>query len=128
MSDLTFVKTENAPGAIGPYSQAVAVDGWVFCSGQIPIDPATGELLDGDIGGQTDLVLKNLTAVLEAAGASLSTVVKTTVFLADMADFAGMNEVFARHFGDHKPARAAVAVRTLPKNVSVEIEAIARTA
>jgi 2-iminobutanoate/2-iminopropanoate deaminase len=127
MSDLTFVKTEDAPGAIGPYSQAVAVDGWVFCSGQIPIDPATGYLIDGDIGVQTDLVLKNLTAVLEAAGASLSTVVKTTVFMADMGDFVGMNEVYARHFGDHKPARAAVAVRTLPKNVIVEIEAIART-
>jgi 2-iminobutanoate/2-iminopropanoate deaminase len=127
MSDLTFVKTEDAPGAIGPYSQAVAVDGWVFCSGQIPIDPATGDLIEGDIGVQTDLVLKNLTAVLEAAGASLSTVVKTTVFMADMGDFVGMNEVYARHFGDHKPARAAVAVRTLPKNVIVEIEAIART-
>jgi 2-iminobutanoate/2-iminopropanoate deaminase len=127
MSDLTFVKTEKAPGAIGPYSQAVAVDGWVFCSGQIPIDPSTGDLIEGDIGAQTDLVLKNLTAVLEAAGASLTSVVKTTVFLADMADFAGMNEVYARHFGDHKPARAAVAVRTLPKNVIVEIECVART-
>ena len=128
MSDFTFVTTDGAPGAIGPYSQAVAVDGWVFCSGQIPIDPATGELIEGDIGTQTDLVLKNLTAVLEAAGASLSRVVKTTVFLADMGDFAGMNEVYARHFGDHKPARAAVAVRTLPKNVTVEIEAVARLA
>ncbi len=126
MSDLSFVKTDQAPGAIGPYSQAVSVDGWVFCSGQIPIDPATGELVGGDIAAQTDQVLKNLTAVLVAAGAGLSNVVKTTVFLADMGDFSGMNEVYARHFGDHRPARAAVAVRTLPKNVDVEIEAIAR--
>jgi 2-iminobutanoate/2-iminopropanoate deaminase len=127
MSDLTFVKTEDAPGAIGPYSQAVAVDGWVYCSGQIPLDPATGDLIEGDIGAQTDLVLKNLAAVLKAAGSSLSNVVKTTVFLADMGDFVGMNEVYARHFGDHKPARAAVAVRTLPKNVIVEIDCVART-
>jgi 2-iminobutanoate/2-iminopropanoate deaminase len=126
MSDLTAVHTDGAPGAIGPYSQAISVDGWVFCSGQIPIDPATGDLVEGDIGAQTDQVLKNLTAVLEAAGSSLSRVVKTTVFLADMGDFGGMNEVFARHFGEHRPARAAVAVRTLPKNVDVEIEAIAR--
>ncbi len=126
MSEFSFIKTDSAPGAIGPYSQAVSVDGWVFCSGQIPIDPETGDLLDGDIGEQTDLVLKNLSAVLSASGGSLSNVVKTTVFLEDMGDFAGMNEVYARHFGDHRPARAAVAVRTLPKNVSVEIEAIAR--
>jgi 2-iminobutanoate/2-iminopropanoate deaminase len=126
MSDLQFVETDRAPGAIGPYSQAVAVDGWVFCSGQIPIDPATGALIEGDIAAQTDQVLENLAAVLSAAGASLSSVVKTTVFLEDMGDFAGMNDVYAKHFGDHRPARAAVAVRTLPKNVSVEIEAIAR--
>ncbi len=126
MSGFSFVSTDKAPGAIGPYSQAVEVDGWVFCAGQIPIDPATGELVADEIGAQTDQVLKNLAAVLEAAGASLSRVVKTTVFLADMAEFAGMNEVYARHFGDHRPARAAVAVRTLPKNVRVEIEAVAR--
>jgi 2-iminobutanoate/2-iminopropanoate deaminase len=126
MSEFSFIKTDQAPGAIGPYSQAVAVDGWVFCSGQIPLDPNTGELLEGDIGAQTDLVLKNLAAVLAASGGSLSNVVKTTVFLEDMDDFGGMNEVYAQHFGDHRPARAAVAVRTLPKNVSVEIEAIAR--
>jgi 2-iminobutanoate/2-iminopropanoate deaminase len=128
MSDFSFVKTDQAPGAIGPYSQAVAVDGWVFCSGQIPIDPATGDLVGGDIGTQTDQVLKNVAAVMAAAGGALSNVVKTTVFLADMGDFAAMNEVYAQHFGDHRPARAAVAVRTLPKNVSVEIEAIARLA
>lgn len=126
MSEIKSVKTEKAPGAIGPYSQATVVDGWVFCSGQIPLDPATGELVAGDIGVQTDQVLKNLGAVLEAAGGSLSSVVKTTVFLADMGDFAGMNEVYARHFGEHRPARAAVAVRTLPKNVDVEIDAVAK--
>jgi 2-iminobutanoate/2-iminopropanoate deaminase len=104
------------------------VDGWVFCSGQIPLDPATGELVEGDIGAQTNRVLQNLAAVLEAAGGSLANVVKTTVFLADMGDFAGMNEVYAQHFGDHRPARAAVAVKTLPKNVDVEIEAVAKLA
>ena len=126
MSVLKPVKTDAAPGAIGPYSQAMAADGWVFCSGQIPMDPSTGELVQGDIGAQTDRALKNLAAVLEAAGGSLANVVKTTVFLADMGDFAGMNEVYARHFGDHRPARAAVAVKTLPKNVDVEIEAVAK--
>ncbi len=126
MSELTPVSTDGAPGAIGPYSQAVSVDGWVFCSGQIPIDPVTGEIVAGDIGRQTDQVLKNLAAVLDSAGGSLARVVKTTVFLADMGDFAGMNEVYAQHFGDHRPARAAVAVKTLPKNVDVEIEAVAK--
>ncbi len=126
MSELNPVKTDGAPGAIGPYSQAMSVDGWVFCSGQIPIDPKTGELVEGSIGAQTDQVLKNLAAVLEAAGASLARVVKTTVFLSDMSYFADMNVVYAEHFGDHRPARAAVAVRTLPKNVDVEIEAVAR--
>lgn len=126
MSEFSFIKTDSAPGAIGPYSQAVAAAGWLFCSGQIPIDPESGNLIEGDIGTQTDQVLKNLAAVLAAAGGTLANVVKTTVFLADMDDFTGMNEVYARHFGDHRPARAAVAVRTLPKNVSVEIEAIAR--
>ena len=126
MSEFSFIKTDQAPGAIGPYSQGVAVDGWVFCSGQIPIDPASGEMIEGDTAAQTDQVLNNVAGVLAAVGASLSNVVKTTVFLADMDDFASMNEVYARHFGVHRPARAAVAVRTLPKNVSVEIEAIAR--
>ena len=110
MSDFNFISTDGAPGAIGPYSQAVAVDGWMFCSGQIPMDPSTGDLVQGDIQAQTDQVLKNLTAGLEGAGGY----------------FGGMNEAYARHFGEHKPARAAVAVRTLPKNVKVEIEAIVR--
>jgi 2-iminobutanoate/2-iminopropanoate deaminase len=123
---MEFTQTENAPAAIGPYSQAVVVDGFVFCSGQIPLDPRTMELLDGDVQEQTDLVLRNLAAVLHASGASLATVVKTTVFLKDMNDFAAMNEVYARHFGDHRPARAAVQAARLPKDVAVEIECIAR--
>jgi len=127
MSELRTVHTDDAPAAIGPYSQAVVTDGWVFCSGQIPIDPATGDLLEGDIQAQTDRVLKNLRAVLEAAGSSLASVVKTTVFLADMDDFQAMNEVYARHFGDHRPARAAVEAAALPKRVTVEIECVART-
>ena len=128
MSRLHTIRTPDAPEAIGPYSQAVACDGWVFCSGQIPLDPATMELVGaGDVAAQTEQVLGNLRNVLEAAGASMSTVVKTTVFLSDMGHFAAVNEVYGRHFGDHRPARATVAVRTLPKNVDVEIECTART-
>lgn len=127
MSALKPVHTDGAPEAIGPYSQAIVTeDGWVFCSGQIPLDPRTGEILQGDVAAQTDLVLRNLARVLEAAGASLGRVVKTTVFLADMDDFAAMNEVYARHFGDHRPARAAVQAARLPRSVAVEIEAVAR--
>ena len=126
MSSLTPVHTDAAPAAIGPYSQAIVTDGWVFCSGQIPLDPASGELLQGDVAAQTELVLSNLRAVLEAAGAGLDSVVKTTVFLSDMNDFAAMNDVYARHFGDHRPARAAVQAAALPKFVDVEIECVAR--
>lgn len=126
MSDLKTVQTPDAPAAIGPYSQAIASDGWVFCSGQIPLDPGTMELVEGDVARQTEQVMANLQAVLEAAGAGLDTVVKTTVFLSDMGLFAAMNEVYGRHFGEHRPARATVAVRTLPKNVDVEIECVAR--
>lgn len=127
MSQLHAVQTPDAPEAIGPYAQAVVCDGWVFCSGQIPLDPRTMELVGtGDVAAQTDQVLTNLSKVLEAAGASMSTVVKTTVFLSDMGHFTAMNEVYARHFGAHRPARATVAVRTLPKNVDVEIECTAR--
>ena len=126
MSELKSVHTEHAPAAIGPYSQAIVVDGWVFCSGQIPLDPVTGELLTGSVADQTDLVLRNLSQVLEAAGASLSSVVKTTVFLSDMNNFGEMNEVYAKHFGDHRPARAAVQAAALPKFVDVEIECVAR--
>jgi len=126
MGRLTPVHTEAAPEAIGPYSQAIVVDGWVFCSGQIPVDPSTGVLSQGDAREQTELVLKNLAAVLAAAGASLADVVKTTVFLADMGDFPAMNEVYATHFGDHRPARAAIQAAALPKGCAVEIECVAR--
>lgn len=125
MSETTVVHTDSAPRAIGPYSQAIAARGLLFASGQIPLVPSTGELLRGDIQEQTHQVLHNLAAVLEASGASLSTVVKTTVFLADMGEFAAMNEVYAEHFGDHRPARSTVQAGALPRNVSVEIDAIA---
>jgi len=119
------IQTPHAPAAIGPYSQAIKANGLLFCSGQIALDPATGEI-DGETAAQQAArVLENLSAVLEAGGASLATVYKTTIFLADMADFTAVNEVYARHFGDHRPARATVAVRTLPRNVLVEIDAIA---
>ena len=126
MSELIPIQTDHAPAAIGPYSQAVAVDGWVFCSGQIPIDPETGDLIQGDIVAQTERVLMNLSGVLEEAGSSLRGVVKTTVFLSDINDFGAMNEIYAHHFHDHRPARAAVQVAALPKLCSVEIECIAR--
>lgn len=127
MSDIHAVHTDSAPAAIGPYSQAVTVDGWLFASGQIPLDPATGELVTGSVADQTDQVFKNLAAVLAEGGTSLSSVVKTTVYLVDMGTFAEMNEVYGRHFGDHRPARATVAVAALPKGVDVEIDVIART-
>ena len=120
-----IISTENAPGAIGPYSQAVKTNGMVFCSGQIPIDVATGEFVSEDVAKQTEQVLKNLSAVLEAAGTSLNNVVKTTVFLADMSDFAAMNEVYAKYFSDNKPARATVQAAGLPRGARVEIECIA---
>ena len=120
-----IVSTENAPGAIGPYSQAIKTGGMVFCSGQIPIDPATGEFVSDQVSEQTEQVLKNLTAVLEAAGTTLDNVVKTTVFLADMGDFAAMNEVYARYFDSNKPARATVQAARLPKDARVEIDCIA---
>ncbi len=119
-----IISTENAPGAIGPYSQAVKVGNLVFCSGQIPIDPKTGEFVSEDVAEQTEQVIKNLSAVLEAAGTNLNNVVKTTVFLADMNDFAAMNEVYAKHFVE-KPARATVQAARLPKDARVEIEVIA---
>jgi 2-iminobutanoate/2-iminopropanoate deaminase len=119
------VQTDKAPKAIGPYSQAIIANGFVFCSGQIPIDPATGELNTGAIEDQTRQVLKNVGAVLEAAGSSYDDVVKTTVFLNDMNDFAKMNVVYAEFFKAPNPARAAVQVARLPRDVKVEIEAIA---
>jgi 2-iminobutanoate/2-iminopropanoate deaminase len=120
-----IISTENAPSAIGPYSQAVKTGNLVFVSGQIPIDPATGEFVSSDVAEQSEQVLKNLKAVLEAAGSSLNNVVKTTVFLADMNDFAVMNEIYAKHFGDNKPARATVQAARLPRDARVEIDCIA---
>lgn len=126
MADLKIVHSNEAPQAIGPYSQAVVSDGWIFASGQIPMDPATMELVGGDVASQTEQVMKNLAAVLAEAGGSLTTVVKAGVFLSDMGLFAEMNEVYGRHFGEHRPARATVAVAGLPKGVDVEIEVVAR--
>lgn len=120
-----IVSTKNAPGAIGPYSQAVKAGQMVFVSGQIPIDPATGEFVSGDVSEQTQQVLINLSAVLEAAGSSLGDVVKTTVFLADMNDFAAMNAVYGEYFTDNKPARATVEAARLPRDARVEIDCIA---
>jgi 2-iminobutanoate/2-iminopropanoate deaminase len=120
-----IIKTERAPQAIGPYSQAVRAGSLVFASGQIPLDPQTGEFVAGGVGEQTEQVLRNLSAVLEAAGTSLDRVVKTTVFLADMNDFAAMNEVYGRYFNVNAPARATVEAARLPRDARVEIEAIA---
>ncbi|WP_028911284.1 RidA family protein [Prevotella sp. MA2016] len=122
------ISTPKAPAAIGPYSQAIQVGNLVFTSGQIPIDPATGQFAEGGIKGQTRQSLTNVKAILEEAGTSLANVVKTTVFLADMADFADMNAVYAEFFAEPFPARSAVAVKTLPKGALVEIEVIAEKA
>jgi len=123
---LGIVATDAAPPAIGPYSQAVVVDGMVYTAGQIALDPKTGEVVGRTTAEQTARVLQNLAAVLEAAGSGLSMVVKTTVYLADMADFPAMNEVYAKQFGNHKPARSTVQAAGLPKGVRIEIDAIAR--
>ena len=120
-----IIKTERAPNAIGPYSQAVRAGGFIFCSGQIPFDPQTGEFVPGGIQEQTEQVLRNLSAVLKAAGTSLEQVVKTTVFLADMGDFAAMNEVYGRYFEFESPARSTVEAARLPRDARVEIDAIA---
>ena len=122
------VHTPSAPAAIGPYSQAVVAGGLVFCSGQIPMDPSTGELVQGSVAEQTRRVLANLRAVLQAAGSSMEHVVRCTVFLKSMDDFNEVNEVYAEIFGDTRPARAAVEVSRLPKDVDVEIDAIAMVA
>jgi len=120
-----IIATDRAPRAIGPYSQAVRAGNLVFASGQIPIDPATGEFVAGGVAEQTDQVLRNLTSVFAAAGVELNQIVKTTVFLADMEDFAAMNEVYGRFFGAQPPARATVQAARLPRDARVEIEAIA---
>ena len=122
---LGVVATAAAPKAMGPYSQAIVVDGMVYTAGQVALDPSGGDLVGRTAAEQTEQVLKNLSAVLAAAGSSLEQVVKTTVYLADMADFAAMNEVYARHFGTHKPARSTVQAAALPKNARVEIDAVA---
>jgi 2-iminobutanoate/2-iminopropanoate deaminase len=122
---LGVVATDGAPQAIGPYSQAIVVNGMVYTAGQIALDPRTTKLVGSNTAEQTERALSNLAAVLAAAGSSLSRVVKTTVYLADMADFPAMNEVYARHFGAHKPARSTVAAAGLPRGARVEIDAVA---
>jgi 2-iminobutanoate/2-iminopropanoate deaminase len=122
---LGVVATDDAPKAIGPYSQAIVTDGLVYTAGQVALDPKSGELVGRTTGEQTEQVFANLKAVLTAAGTSLANVVKTTVYLADMGDFAQMNEVYAKHFGTHKPARSTVQAAGLPKNARVEIDVIA---
>jgi len=119
------ISTDQAPNAIGPYSQAVAFNDMLFLSGQIPLDPATNQLIDGDIAAQTERVLNNLKAVLEAGGASLESVVKTTVFLADMGEFTQMNEVYGCFFFQNPPARSTVQAARLPRDVKIEIDCIA---
>ena len=120
-----IISTTEAPAAIGPYSQAVRAGAMMFCAGQVPLDPKTGQIVSEDISEQTRRVLDNLTAVLKAEGLTMSNIVKTTVFLADFGDFPKMNEVYATYFTDQPPARSTVGVSTLPKNARVEIEAIA---
>ena len=124
----TAISTAQAPAAIGPYSQAIRADCYLFCSGQLGLDPATGDLVAGDVGAQAEQALRNLGAVLEAAGLTFGDVVKTTIFLADMADFATVNGVYGRFVTDPPPARSTVAVAALPKGGLVEIEATARLA
>jgi len=123
---LGIVVADNAPRAIGPYSQAVVVDGLVFTAGQIALDPRSGEIVGRSAAEQTEQVLTNLAMILEAAGSGLPLVVKTTVYLLDMADFSAMNEVYAKHFAGHRPARSTVQAAALPKAARVEIDAIAR--
>lgn len=126
MKDVQAVRTDDAPAPIGPYSQAIQAGSELFCSGQIPIDPRTGEMIEGDASAQADRVLRNLGAVLQAGGMSYADVVKTTIFLTDMNDFAAVNEVYARYFDAAKPARSTIAVAALPKGARVEIDAIAK--
>ena len=120
------VRTDRAPKAIGPYEQALKVDGWVFTSGQIPLDPKSGTMVEGGIGAQTRQVLDNLQAVLEAAGTSMGLVVKTTVYMTNLADFQKMNEVYAEYFPQDKPARSTVGVAALPRGAMIEIDVVAQ--
>ena len=119
------IRTSTAPAAIGPYSQAIKAGGFVFVSGQIPLDPSKGQMVDGDIGAQTHRVITNLREILAAAGSSLDRVVRSTVYLADMGDFAAMNEVYASHFTSPAPARSTIQASKLPKDARVEIDVIA---
>lgn len=128
MANLKQVATANAPAAIGPYSQGIIVNGMLYTAGQIPLDPKSMELVAGGIEEQTEQVMKNLAAILAEAGVTLQEVVKTTVFLQDMGEFAAMNKVYEKHFGAHKPARSTVQAARLPRDVKVEIEVIAVTA
>jgi len=121
----TVVATDKAPGAIGPYSQAVKVGNLVFTAGQIPLDPATGKLVEGDISAQSERVMQNLQAILEASGSSLTRVVKTTCFLANLDDFAAFNEVYGRYFSENRPARSTVQAARLPAGANVEVECVA---
>jgi len=122
---LKAIATDKAPAAIGPYSQAVQAGSFLFCSGQIPLDPVSGEVVAGDVRRQAEQVMENIAAVLSAAGAGFGDVVKATVYLVEMGDFAAVNEVYGRCFADHKPARSTVAVKALPRGVLVEIEVVA---
>jgi 2-iminobutanoate/2-iminopropanoate deaminase len=124
MADLRTIHTDQAPEAIGPYSQAVVANGFVFTAGQVAFHPSSMQIVEGDVAAQTERVMENLQAILKAAGSDLSAVVKTTVFLRDMNDFAAMNEVYGRWFGEHKPARSTVQAARLPRDVAVEIEAV----
>ena len=126
MDDPAVITTDSAPRAIGPYSQAIRSDGWLYTSGQIALDPSTGELIKGSIEEEAGRVLDNLSAILEAGQSSLLRVVKTTVFLTDLAHFAAVNEVYGRRFGSNRPARSTVQVAALPRGARIEIEAVAR--
>lgn len=125
-SNVDAVSTDRAPDAIGPYSQAIICGGWVFCSGQVAIDPATNEMIDGDVEAQTRRVFDNLAAVMEAAGGSLADVAKCTVYLKDFDDFAKINAIYASYFAEPYPARATVEVSRLPKDALIEIDAVAK--
>lgn len=122
---LEIIRSDQAPAAIGPYSQAVKFGSMLFCSGQIPLDPVTGELVSGDIKAQAERVMKNIAAVLTSAGTGFSNVIKTTIYLVDIADFAAVNEIYGHYFNSHKPARSTVAVKGLPRGALIEIEVIA---
>ncbi len=124
-NERTVISTDAAPAAIGPYSQAIVAGGFVFCSGQVPLDPQSGQVVEGDIATQTRRVLDNLQAVLVAAGSSFEQVVKTTIFLQNMNDFQAVNSIYSEYFGTEPPARSTVQVARLPRDVRVEIEAIA---